>query len=1036
MKIKVLLSSIAAGLVGAYFIFGEIIPKTPQYTPREEVNNDAKRLMGGDKIFSELRANVNTGEFEPKDVFEAREKVARQTANKTSQLGLNWKSMGPDNQGGRTRAILVDNQDSQHLIAGSVSGGLFQSFNGGSTWEPINDLMPSLIISTIDQGPDGTIYVGTGSEFEGSAPMPGGGIFKSTDGGETFEQLQSTIPATYNTNEDWSYVNRLKVHPDDDNKVFAGTSNGLFVSTDGGETWTKPLKTVTVNCTQDNAFVQDIEITPEGRVLVGLGIGVWYSDEPTVDCSYQPAPGQIPASIERIDLDYCDSDPNYVYAITTNSGDLGGVFRSTDGGLNWSVNTPLPPTTTLDSTFNLFGTGQGFYDLALEVFPNDCEKLMIGGVQIYKIDGSWIRVAETFASPFSGIYVHADQHYFTFDPNDPNTMYIGNDGGVGVSYNATSGSMSFSTLNRNYTTTQFYDIAVGPRGEVLGGTQDNGTFLLQTSDTDVGGTTDGIEAAGGDGFDTEISKLGEIGFVSLYYNRIIKFEPPSTSTPFFEFQGSFNSTSPYAGLGKAPFRTKFEIWESADDSTSIDSITFRADTVEQFLGKLTGSQVAFSGTVVPNQPAAEIAPGSISFFNPTPGNPQRVNDYDGDGTLENTDGDSVGTFDYNTYEYSFSFDAAPADQSDFFGYYAATFNNGDVLKINSATLDYSFDYTLTTALNVGDSVRIQDPVQAYMASVTNDGIIFSREVLDNTIPEWHNLADIWGIGGIRSLKFSQDGNHLFIGTVNGNVHRISGFRNLYMEDDPVNVLTYNGNLFSASGNITGFAIHPNDPEKILVTVGNYGNQNHVYELDNAVSSPGAAVARNAQGNLEDFPVFDAEYHVLDPNIVLLGTDFGIWSTSDFSTSGTNVTWSNENANLANVPVFEVRQQKLGWTEATNNEVIYAGTHGRGIWRTSDLVNSTPEYPEFADRDGDIEMKVYPNPMSNTGTFEYTSSANEVVDVQIYDLSGKLVRSFTDKANQSGKKRLRLNVSDFKGGTYIATITNGSVKKTARFIVVK
>lgn len=1041
MRIKAIVISLFVVALATATTITHFTNNQSRYTPREDSNQRAEGIMGGDAYLKQVRANVNTGEFNPMDVLKAQQEISSMKRGKKSNIGLNWESMGPIDVGGRTRDFLIDNQNPDRYFTGGVSGGIFVSNNRGLNWQMIEGL-PNLIISTMDQGPNGTIYVGTGCRFEGSSPMPGTGIYKSTDG-VNFEVLQATVPSSYtppSNNNPWPYVNRLAVDPNDDDVVYAGTNHGLFRTSDGGQTWTKVFSQ---DCQVSGIGIDDIKILPSGRVIIGARSGVYYSDNPAVTCDWtlsSPFTGH-----GRIALAFCQTDPDYVYAITVTQGgffqqggQLENIYKSTDAGLTWEVNAPKAPTETQNPSFSLFGSnGQGIYDLAIEVFPNNCDNLMIGGVQQYRIQSAWAMVSSTFAPKQSGIYVHADKHYYKFNPNNPNQLFIASDGGIGVTNNATSPQPQFSTLNRNYITTQFYDIDVASDGKVAGGTQDNGSIMLDPSLPSSAGREE-IRLLGGDGFGTRFSTLGDIVFVTLYFNQVTKIALPNISTDFFERSGSFDANSPFAGQGKAPFRSVIDIWETENDTLSRDSITFAADTVEQVLATLSSSDIAYSGTLVPNQPAAKIIPGSISFRNPSLNRIQTFRDRDADGILYDNIGDSVGFYNYDTRQFQFRFPNTPSEQSDLFVYYARRFNPGDTLRLRSQTLSYQFDAPLQVALNPGDSIRVQDPVQSIFAMVYNDGIVLTRQALIKSIPEptdYIDLSSVRNISGIREIDFSPDGNQLFVGTNNGSVFRFTGLRQLFDDNrsTPENVVSVQ-QIFNTSGPVEGLSAHPTDLDKMLVSVAGYGNTNHIFELT-GINAGGSATSRNLQGNLGDFPVYDAMYDVNNPSTVLLGTDFGIWSTND--ENATDVVWEQENDQIGRVPVFRLLQQTLPDHEASNAGVIYAGTHGRGIWKTGDLVSSVPEFAEF-NKPENMDLKVYPNPVSYQATIEFTSPGenNKPVTINIYDLNGKLVRTFQNRRKEAGKNIMRFNAGDLPNGNYIATISSGDKYNTTRFVVMR
>jgi hypothetical protein len=1033
MKKLLRFGSVAVMAVAGIVVLSEIKTTDSSYISRGErkalnVKSDDPK-MGGDAIFKELRKNVVTGEYDAQEIMRVSAEV-KKALYKRSGLNLNWQEMGPSNIGGRTRAILIDKNNVNRVYAGGVSGGIFISDNKGGNWRPYDDLMENLMISYMAQSKDGDIiYVATGSgPHEGSAGMPGGGIFKSTNNGESFELIPSTIPSASGGGLDFTHVLRIVCDPNDNNTVYAGTWRGVYYSTDAGQTWTKTMYQ-DPNCTiLANGRVDDLEITSTGKLIVGYNGGVWYSSTPKDGCSYERASGTIAQNSGRIDISFCESNEDIVYAIqVTGAGFLSGVFSSNDGGVTFDNLDPGPPTAVVDSTFRLFGdNGQGVYDLAIKVFPSDCDRVLIGGVQFYRVAGAWARVAEMFAFEFSGVYVHADIHYFTFEPGNDNTLYIGNDGGIGKSDNALSNRMTFYSADRGYNVTQFWDIDVSPEGQLLGGTQDNGSLVIDPS-SPGSSSMNAFSVQGGDGFGTRASWIMRGAFVTLYYNAITRLSENGSGTPIVPMQ--------YSGEGIAPFNTELALWETVNDPTSKDSVTFLNDTTELVLARGNGNLRIFNGTFLPSQSSAEIISGSVSITNRFASTTQIASDVIGDGILRNANNDSIGTYNYTTGQYSVRFEFPPADQSDVIGKLATRFASGDTLTLLSATNQYRFTYVLPIALNNGDSIMVQDPVQSLLASSVFNGPIITREaLLDNASPEWFDLRPVQAVGTPLAMEFSPDGNHLYVGSSQG-VWRYSGLNDLYNGVDPVDVITAT-RIFNATGGRTvGIRLYPNDHNKMIVTQDGYGHSNHVFRLNNVQTTMGAAQAKNISGDLPSFPVYTAEIDQENPNIVLIGTDFGVWSCQDVEAP--SVEWANENATLSNTPIFRLVQQRLPWNIASNYQRIYAGTHGRGIWATGDLINYVPKYPTSADRKVDLGLSVYPNPVTTSDlAVKFKLGKAEAVDFTVFDLNGRIVKAIPGRNFSAGENEFRIDTSRMPGGTYFIAVKGASEYSTAKFVIVR
>ncbi len=1028
MKVKYLLGSVAFATIGLVALLptadNEI---SRQYHPKAE-NSSANYAeyggAGGEEFFRQVRANYHTGEVQPADAINAWKEVVKQSRKRSRSLGLEFNEMGPDNIGGRTRAILVDKDNSDLLYAGGVAGGLFVSDNGGASWSPHPDFIStaftpleelSLHIASIAQAPNGDIYVGTGSTHEGSSRGPGKGIYVSRDGGVSFSQIPSTVPTTPNAlNVEWAFVNRIKVTST--GTVIAGTNNGLRVSTNGGTDWTNPVF-IDPSCTvRGSGVVHDIEITEDDRVIVALGNRVFYSDQPTTDCSYQEVTN-FTAGFSRADIAIAPSDNNIMYAITVNGGFLQSVIKSEDKGESWFTYQPGAPTATVDSTFSLFGdNGQGDYDLCIAVQPNNPDLFYVGGVQMYNVDDVWTRPAEWFLAPTNPYYVHADLHYFTFDPKNPKTMYIGSDGGVGVSKNSGSSNMTFTTANRGYNITQFYGIAMSPDGRVVGGTQDNGSLLIDPRTS--ANSRSAFEVTGGDGFDAAVSSLGEIMFSTSQFGTLYRL--------------TNNSQDNISTGGGGPFHTVVQLWESLDDPTSKDSVVFKADEIRIGIGTGDDNKRIFSGQLNPLQDAGEVIQGSIRFEAGVGPSAQEADDANGDGTITLlATGDSIGVFDYSTNEYQLTWPVAPAQGLAIYGYLTARYDANDTLNLLSNTLEIGFRHVLTTNLEAGDSVIVQDPIQSIIAVSNGGGLALSRGGLNlGALPTWTTLPGV--SGSPRAVEFTADGNTMFVGG-NG-VVRVDGLNDWYPGVDIASVTTVT-QIFG--GTVTGISINPTDENRIAVTTGLFGSPNgNVFEISNALTATNSSSANTTslQGNLPAMPVYDAEYTNSGEEL-LIGTEFGLWATEIPFASP--VEWSDESGDMANVMVMDVKQQRLPSWRAENFDDIYVGTHGRGIWTTSSLVGPASGFDDFrGTKKFESSIKLYPNPMATTGNVSFNLPSAATAKVNVMNLEGRVVKTLANRSFQSGENTMEIEVVDLPAGTYFVTVQAGELYSVSKLVVLR
>jgi len=417
---------------------------------------------------------------------------------------VDWNEHGPNNVGGRTRAVMFDPNDSEwkKFWAGGVTGGLWFTDDITASeplWNKIDDFWDNIAVSCIAYDPVNTqiFYVGTGEIY--TSASRGFGIWKTTDGGSSWTRLSST--------DDFYWINDIVVRNENGTGVLyvaAGMNyyggqwhygtRGLLRSVDGGETFTQVWSGSSGSLYQPS----DLEIDANNNIWAG-----------TRDNAYENGGGQILKSSDgttwsmvyentesnRMELACAPSNANIVYAVGSGGSgddDIGIFVKSTDGGSIWSS-----VTIPLNENDNHFTRGQAWYDLILAVAPDDENTLYAGGIDLHKsTDGgaTWTQKSQWYGG-FGFDYVHADQHSFSFRPGYPNTVVFGNDGGIHMT---TDAGADFTAKNSGYNVTQFYSCALHPdEGEYyfLAGSQDNGSQQF----IDASGIVATYEVTGGDG---------------------------------------------------------------------------------------------------------------------------------------------------------------------------------------------------------------------------------------------------------------------------------------------------------------------------------------------------------------------------------------------------------------------------------------------------------------------------------------------------------------------------------------------------------
>lgn len=485
------------------------------------------------------------------------QKLSSLNRTTTAVSGISWIERGPNNVGGRTRALLYDANDAgngyKKVFAGSVSGGLWVTNDitvASPTWNKIDDFMGNLAISTLAQDPSNTlnIYAGTGEGWFNSDAVQGLGIWKSTDGGTSFSQLGST------NNSGFYFVQKIVVTST--GIVLAATRNGVQRSTNGGTSWATVLAVSTGAPTSRAA---DIEIGNDGTIYASMGIfstgGIYRSTDNGATWS------QIYSSTgneNRIELACAPSNANIVYALVHDQDGADGIAgNSDDDGIKKIMSTSnatgvTPTWTTLTtpawcdqgSAETDFTRGQAWYDLVAAVDPSNANTVYIGGIDMLKTtDGgtNWTQITQ-WASGCSVPQIHADIHAIAFKPGSTTEFIVGNDGGI---FRSTDAGVSFASKISSYNVTQYYACAIHPAttNYFLAGSQDNGTQKFTAAG--INSTTD---ASGGDGGFCHIDQDdGNIQISAYVFNNyFVSLNGGSSfSSRFFNNSGGFINSTDY-----------------------------------------------------------------------------------------------------------------------------------------------------------------------------------------------------------------------------------------------------------------------------------------------------------------------------------------------------------------------------------------------------------------------------------------------------------------------------------------------------------
>ena len=1045
---KRVLGFVAVGLVAVVGVTSYLQKPQKQYVPNPELK-EAFEAKGAWNYLNNMRANQVTGVIDPADVAAARQAVQGMAAYKTSSLNLTWEFVGPDNLGGRTRDFLIDRNNSSTLYASGVAGGVYKSTTAGLSWVKVSADLDNVAVVSMAQAANGDLFAGTGENAfapttgEGTATSPGmtgGGIYKSTDGGQSWTQLSATVPPANVTNNAWSSIGAMGADPTNANRIYAGTGGGLRRSDDGGVTWSNPIPP-----TIASGQCRDLVVANDGSIWASVGDRTVYSpngdDNSWVEKSKLIVSStDLPRNSPRTLFAVSPQNQDIVYCLQSAGSGMRALYRSTDRGTTWTV--IGQPTTLWDPLCDFSGSANGCigdWARLLQVNPQNSNHIFVGGLRLWewKLNTGWRRV-----DGFGPFYVHADKHRMKFDPNNANIVYVLTDGGIGKS---SDNGFTWGVFNKNYRTGQFYHIGIGQDRTVVGGTQDNGSWKIDgTGNTPQEGVTVGGIAYQGGGFHAGdggyslVSWLDEdVFFTSYQLGTIGRSENKGESYSSFWDPRQLTNCQPWYGrnCNFSSWMVPYELYETENDALSQDSIWFTANTAISSLG-FGGGDTSFTNTLKRPQDAAQFI---ASTFKVESGALLITSDAQG-----NLSGDGKGTFDAATGNYTVTFSSTPF--AEIIVTCDVQYTSGSTIKVRSKTNGLPFNHLLTTSLSPGDSLQIQDPVQSMFIAGLNGNVWMTRGALDfSMLPRWYKIAKITGVA--QCVAISDNGQYAWVGTENGRLYRIS---NLHLartletgdvdEDTSTVLVKYDQVASFSSRNVTSVSVDPNNPDRIIVTVGNYGNSTYVYYSDNATSS--SPTFTSVQGNLPAFPVYSSVFDKGNPGTVVIGTEYGIFATDNIDAS--SVTWTNENNGFTPSPVFRLVQYRTNKSSTPDQTIlegdIYLGSHGSSIWKTNTLQTTRPisveEEAEFDFEEKEIGLNVFPNPATDFTNLELNLRKAEDVTVLVRDLNGRLIDQLKFNRLAAGKREIRINTSELSAGTYFLSVRIGTEMKSAKFIVTR
>lgn len=365
------------------------------------------------------------------------------------------------------------------------------------------------------------------------------------------------------------------------------------------------------------------------------------------------------------------------------------------------------------------------------------------------------------------------------------------------------------------------------------------------------------------------------------------------------------------------------------------------------------------------------------------------------------------------------------------------YNAGDVVTVKSRT-KATFEETLASPLANGSSVSFPDRIQSRFYLPTNCGLWMTPDVLDfggttrwfrirtgvnpNAVVQTHTGDTLYYVNGTTVYK------HVGVNSI--------AFDSAFVKSGSGTTLwnrmpaATSSTIPSGGRSIEDLAVDKNNPNHLIAVAAGFSSNptsNNVFKSIN-----GGQTWTNISNNMPNVPAYSCVIDANNPDNYLVATEIGVFSSSD-----AGLTWQEENTGLGRVPVHALRQIKY-----LNDDcyMVYLGTHGRGMWRSSTLLKGGCQLNPLAINDPRNaeklnQLSIYPVPMSSTGTIEIDMAKVGDVTFRIIDLPGRLVKEIKAGKLAEGKQTFKMDVSDLSTGTYIFSATIDNKKSYTKTLII-
>lgn len=1023
-----------------------------KYTPRTGSGATISSFM------KSIRANQETGLIDPALLI-----AGQREAQSSRDANLDWVSAGPDNFGGSTRAVIYDRDG--NVLIGTAGGDIFRTTNNGITFQLIAHVNAPISCFVIK---DNVLYIGTGdgntaqrqnglSDLGYDCSFVGSGVYK----------MEGNNTVLVSGTENIAFVNEMTVVGND---IYAATSEGLM------KNW---------SVIQDG-FFRSVKSNNSGVVLAADEADVYLVTNGNV--RQLTGEGNLPGNNTNpkiIAMSPTNANFMYIAYISGEAGDYktDNIYFTQDAAATWEI-AFAKPTQQSSPSYLILGPDADISSFMV-VYPNNPRKLLIGSTYLWSFEDSTssgansyrpVQISEYNCAEYTAIawnryyYLHQGIQNIVFNPNNSNEFFIGTEGGIYKGefyadiYSYSGGNRYFLTAEEHVSTMRMMSVAVGGGDKVIGGSIDYGTMQILACDT-IDDLTTGkaifpnpTATNNAFGYFTKDYAGGPCFISTIDPNIIFVSGTGALEIPIHRSQtsGEDYDLTKFMAEGvitnENAFKTPYAIYENYNDDHHIVSVT---DIYENYNNPLDTLNANLD-TIYVHYDSIFFTHGDIYVCDTLyPNTSITINDtlYDLNDTIlyiYNILHDYVvtTTIELDTLNLVVRRDAKA----------------GDVLHYYSKQGGYPINYTMPEPPHdpehvdpaggykwiQGDTIPgLHDPLKTNMivgiegkVYMTRDALIFDKD------SDWFLISEISGIPS--TVVMNANGTEAFVGTTDGNLYKITGIDDAFTEEQAdvtdtlnpcVQIVQLDTDSVFAGRAITSIYVNPNNNNDILLTLGNYGNNNYVYRSTN-----GGASFTSIQGNLGRFPVYSGIIEK-STGLLIIGTEHGIYTSSDGAAWSKSGNYSSPVMGLTQAimpnhdDIIDVLYDEMG----TPTEVIYQGIHNEGMIYAATYGNGIlmcGTYEEGSDFGVDevesdshnAQVSVYPNPVRGNAQFNFTMSENGNVSYQIFDLAGRMIVNSELGFYGEGEHTATINTESLTSGSYVIRVIAGNKMNTGKFLV--